>query len=243
MIESLRLSSGQVDVWLVDPASVGEADLLRGEPLLDAVERSRWQALSLAVQRRDFLLGRILLRTTLSLYAAVPPEAWRFGIGQHGRPFVVQPAFGPPLGFTLSRTEGLLALAVASGPEVGVDVEVMRPDIDALTVAKAFFMPTEIADLAQGPKTSLIERFTTIWTLKEAYIKARGLGVTIPLDGFRFDLAGDTPRIAFDAPCPDDTERWRFHAEAPTPHHRLAVAYATPHRLDVRLRWVDAFQC
>ncbi|MCA1586150.1 MAG: 4'-phosphopantetheinyl transferase superfamily protein [Acidobacteria bacterium] len=128
------------------------------------------------------------------------------------------------LRFNLSHTHGLVACVAAVGCDVGVDVEWMDR---ALTndIAERFFSPHEAAELRRLPDAEQSRVFFDYWTLKEAYIKARGLGLAIPLDQFSFRLRPPAPpAIAFEPALDDDPARWQFAQTTPTPRHRLGLA-------------------
>jgi 4'-phosphopantetheinyl transferase len=215
----------RVDVWLTRLDGRVEPHLAAYESLLDPSElerRRRYKAEGAALQH---LVGRALVRTTLSRYAAVDPAAWRFAPNAYGRPAIVEPP-GLGLTFNLSHTDGLVACAVAHGVEVGVDVERVSRRVEVEALARFSFAPAEAEVLAAAPPEERRELFFAFWTLKEAYIKARGMGLALPLDGFAFDLTDPEPRIAFTARCPDDPGRWAFLRRRATPEHRLALAVA-----------------
>jgi 4'-phosphopantetheinyl transferase len=175
--------------------------------------------------RRRFLLTRALVRTMLSRYAAVAPAEWAFITNDHGRPEILdRPRGVPDLRFNLSHTEGLIACAVTIGREVGVDVEHVDRRL-MHDIAGRFFAPREVTDLKALPDSEQPRAFFDYWTLKEAYIKARGFGLALPLADFAFTLAPPAPpRIAFEPGLDDDPETWQFAQAWPTPHHRLALA-------------------
>jgi 4'-phosphopantetheinyl transferase len=192
---------------------------------LTADETARCERFWQEADRARFLIARAMVRTMLSHYVAVPPQAWRLRIETHGRPEIDNlPAGAPDLRFNLSHTDGLVACAVTVGRDVGVDVEyVHRP----LThdVAERFFSAQEAADLRALPKDEQPLVFFDYWTLKEAYIKARGLGLTLPLGQFTFHrFAGHAPRISFAPELHDDPRSWQFAQFWPTRDHRMAVA-------------------
>jgi 4'-phosphopantetheinyl transferase len=227
-----------VHVWLLDaPEDASAARAARCEAMLDDAERARMARYHFEADRRRYLFAHALVRTTLSRYApGTPPDGWRFMTTKHGRPELAPDTPAPPLRFNLSHTAGLVACAVALGRDVGVDVEHVRPPRleprdkaggDAwLEIANAHFAPAEIAALAAEPPAARRARFFAIWTLKEAYIKARGLGLALPLDGFAFELDARAPQIdvRFEAHMNEDAAGWHFAREAPTPTHALAVA-------------------
>jgi len=129
------------------------------------------------------------LRASLSERATwVAPAAWRFGATPHGKPFLLSPRTG--LDVSLSHTRGMAAVAIASGRDVGVDVESFLKPRDALKVAERFFAPEEAAIVrAQSDPESQSEVFFAIWTLKEAVLKADGRGLAGGLDSFVVSLS------------------------------------------------------
>ncbi|HZB93942.1 MAG TPA: 4'-phosphopantetheinyl transferase superfamily protein [Stellaceae bacterium] len=237
---TLPLDENDVDVWLTRLDTLEPHLRARYAQRLSAGEQERWQRFLAQGAADQYLIGRVLLRTTLSRYAAVAEEAWTFETNAYGCPFVAAPACHRDLRFNLSHTEGLVACAVTRGGEIGVDVENIQRVLDPLAIAPAVFAPTEIDDLAAVPPEERHRRFLAYWTLKEAYIKARGMGVSLPLDGFWFELDDGAPRLHFGDQCPDRAERWHVSRWQPTPNHDLALAIATPagRAPRIRLRWI-----
>ena len=237
---ALPLASGRVELWLTATAAVGTALRPRYAQLLDAGEQARWQRFRVDGARDQYLIGRALLRTTLSRYAEVAETEWRFETNAYGCPFVASPAACRDLRFNLSHTDGLVACAVTRQGEVGIDVENTKRTVDPLELAPMVFAAAEIADLAAIPPEGRHARFFSYWTLKESYIKARGMGLSLPLDGFWFELDGDRPRIRFAATCPDRSERWYFEQRQPTASHKLALAVSMRQEAApaIRQRWV-----
>jgi 4'-phosphopantetheinyl transferase len=231
-----RLAVGQVDVWLVAPDEIG-ADRLRSyETLLDERERERWQRFGMPKSRLIHLVARALLRTTLSLYADVAPADWRFETNDYGRPYIAAPDIDQDLRFNLSHTDELVALAIAEGCEIGIDVETLDRQLDTAQIAPTVFEASELSAFQSAPQHQRHDVFFAFWTLKEAYIKARGMGVSLPLDGFAFDLCRPHPRIGFNDRCPDDASRWQFRRFDAAPEHVIAVAVEAPESaVDIRL--------
>ncbi|HEY7646885.1 MAG TPA: 4'-phosphopantetheinyl transferase superfamily protein [Hyphomicrobiales bacterium] len=234
--EMRRLAVGQVDVWLVALDAI-DADRLRGyEALMDAKERERWQRFRMPKSRLIHLVARALLRTTLSLYADAAPTHWRFETNDYGRPYVAAPEIGRDLRFNLSHTDGLVVLAIAEGCEIGIDVETLDRRLDTAEIAPTVFEASELGAFQSAPEHRRRDLFFAFWTLKEAYIKARGMGVSLPLDGFAFDLSRPHPRIGFNDRCPDDASRWQFRRFDAAPEHVIAVAVEAPESaVDIRL--------
>lgn len=214
-----------VDVWVAASTSLDARDLARMATLLTPEETARGARYVRPQDRASFVLTRALVRTTLSRYGPVAPRDWRFVTNAHDCPFVAEAQAGSPvLRFNISHTNGLVALAVARGHRVGVDVEaVTRPVLE--DIPERHFAPDEVRDLRALPAAEQPLVFFDYWTLKEAYIKARGLGLALPLDQFAFALAtGSPPAIRFAAGFDDDPTRWQFWQAWPTPTHRLSLA-------------------
>jgi 4'-phosphopantetheinyl transferase len=206
-----------------DPEAWAQQEAYR--TLMSPEEHERMARLVLERDRRRFLLTRALVRTMLSRYAGVPPAEWAFIANVHGRPEILdRPRGVPDLRFNLSHTEGLIACAVTIGREVGVDVEHIQRRLTH-DVAGRFFAPSEVSRLKALPDDEQARAFFDYWTLKEAYIKARGFGLALPLADFAFTLSpAAPPQIAFEPALEDDPATWQFAQDWPTPVHRLAVA-------------------
>ena len=224
MIELLPLHAVHVDlVSTENPDALASRD--RFLELLSADEHERMSRLVFDRDQRRFLLTRALVRTMLSRYAAVAPGDWAFVANVHGRPELLdRPSGVPDLRFNISHTEGLIACAVTIGREVGVDVEHVGRRLTHDVPAR-FFAPREVADLNAVPEPERHKVFFDYWTLKEAYIKARGFGLALPLADFAFRLSPSSPpEISFEPALPDDPATWQFAQDWPTPVHRLGLA-------------------
>jgi 4'-phosphopantetheinyl transferase len=166
-----------------------------------------------------------LLRLALSQAAPnVAPSDWSFSAGRYGRPFVAAPASSTPLHFSLSHADGCVACVVSRHEAVGVDVETVSRRVAPLSTALRFFAPEEVETLRGLPEPAAIERFFDYWTLKEAYLKARGFGLNLPLDAFAMQVSREAIEISFKPDIADDPRGWRFQLCSPSPSHRLAIA-------------------
>lgn len=212
---------------------LGEEELThRYGVLLSPEERARQKRPTLESKRREILLTRALARTVLSRYAEVDPRDWRFGASANGRPFVASPKVG--FDFNIAHTSGVIVCLVAGTGTVGVDVEMMTRRTDLDEVAAHFFSPAENDALRALPAEDRRERFFTYWTLKEAYLKACGLGLALPLDAFWFSVDAVTPAIAFDARISDEPSAWRFRSFRLSEDHLCATAAkGGPHEIRV----------
>jgi 4'-phosphopantetheinyl transferase len=236
---SLRLAIGQVDIWLTSLRGVSRGLERSYLQLLSEAERAKWQRFVAQDAQLQYLVSRALVRTTLSRYAEVPEHAWQFEVNRYGRPHVSQPRTLREIRFNLSNTSGLVVCAVTASCEVGIDVENIARSLDTDALAPTVFAPVELADFRRNPAGDRRNRFFSYWTLKESYIKARGMGLSIPLDAFWFDLTGPSPLLHVTDRCRDDPQRWHFRQYAPTAAHTMSVAVAAPRGAEpaINLRW------
>jgi len=232
----MGLGVNDVHVWTAVPEDIAApaAASLGGSWLSDA-ERARAARFHFETDRHNYLVAHALVRRALSDYAPVAPQAWAFDVGEHGRPEVRAGLTDVPLRFNLSHTRGLVAVGVCLDLDIGVDVEHVRPRSFTLEVADHYFSAPEVSALRALPVEARRDRFFTYWTLKESYIKGRGLGLAIPLDQFGFDIAGadegagprDRVALWTDEGLGDDASTWWFCADRLGADHRLAVAVRT----------------
>jgi 4'-phosphopantetheinyl transferase len=221
-----RLGRDEVYVWTAVPEEITDPLLHEAYRSLESDdERERRRRLRFARDRHERLVSVALLRTTLARYTEVEAAAWVFERNEHGRPDPVPGQSDPPLRFNLSHARGMVACAVTVDREIGVDVEWIGRRGSTVEIAERYFAPPEVQDLRACPEAERRDRFFAYWTLKESYIKARGLGLRIPLRQFAFHL--DQPpsiRISFGPEIADDARDWQFGLFRPGPAHRLAVA-------------------
>jgi 4'-phosphopantetheinyl transferase len=191
------------------------------DAVLSPDERFRCGRFRAEHDRRDYAAAHALLRTALSRHADTGPADWRFGRSPGGKPHVDAP-HAPS--FNLSHTHGVVACAVAFDLPLGVDVERIDRRMSAAAidaVARRCFSHGEVRALGRAVRADA--RFCELWTLKEAFIKATGAGLSQPLNTVAFDLDDDAS-IRFLPACGVNAAEWRFALYAPSPHSRLAVA-------------------
>ena len=223
---------------MVEPERIRDPELLRAyDALLTHDERVKRDRFHFEKDQHNCLVTRALVRTVLSRYDDVDPKDWRFVTNDHGRPEIAEPEGARSLKFNLSHTNGLIACIVAREREIGVDVEDRERSGQLLDVAHRFFSPTEVAALRKLPKKEQLDRFFLYWTLKESYIKARGMGLAIPLSHFSFNIGlfGHAISIAFDPRLEDDAESWQFTALSYGRRHAVAASFRCKAGEDVRL--------
>jgi 4'-phosphopantetheinyl transferase len=213
------LRAGEVHAWCVDLDAV-DADGGAEAAGLSVDERARATRFHFARDRARFLGGRAALRHLLAGYAGTEPHALVFAQGAHGKPALP----GTGLEFNFSHSGGCAVLAVARGRRVGVDVEQIRAERATLAVARRFFAPAEAAAVAAAAPAERALTFFRCWTRKEAYVKARGEGLSLPLDRFEVPLGPDATS-ALTAARDDHAEpmRWSLRELVPAPHHLGAL--------------------
>ncbi|OLP52975.1 hypothetical protein BJF92_18220 [Rhizobium rhizosphaerae] len=232
-----RLPQDAVHLHLVDDTQVTDpARLQTYARLLTDDETRRAAAFHAPEHRHQFLITRALLRRTLTHYCpGTPAQDWRFTLNAYGRP-AIDGGFAIGLDFNLSHTRGRIALAICRDPSPGVDIEWLDRRVDYAGIADLVLTPDEQRDLAALPEALRAQRFTALWTLKEAYVKARGMGLSIPLReiAVSFDGSGQ-PSIRFGGSLEDDPQRWQVWSLREGPAHRLALALAAPTPRRIRI--------
>jgi 4'-phosphopantetheinyl transferase len=207
------LHPDKVQLWLAFCDEIAEQRLLADyRQLLVEEERQKEARFHFARDRHRYLITRALVRTVLSRYAAVTPQDWRFTENAYGRPQIVNDhAAARRISFNVSHTRSLVVLGVSCERALGVDTEDIQTRHADLDVADRYFSADEVTQLRATPPQLQQARFFEYWTLKESYIKARGLGLSLPLEQFGFDLSQPhRVRIRFHPPPVDEPSRWAF---------------------------------
>jgi 4'-phosphopantetheinyl transferase len=229
-MNSLELTERQIDLWHVFTEKITDPALWDAyRELLSQEEAQRERDFIHKGAQRQFLLGRALLRTALARYTGDNPKAVRFSYNRHGKPAL--DSSGVPLEFSLSHTRGLVVCAVALRDALGVDVEDQSQpsSLTPLELAQRYFAPAETAALAQLPAEERLPAFLDLWTLKEAFLKARGTGLMTPLADFAFSISsGRPPTISFSSPEQDRPDDWQFAHFCLEARHHIALAAHRP---------------
>jgi 4'-phosphopantetheinyl transferase len=173
--------------------------------------------------RHHFIAARGMLRALLSRYLNVRPDELSFGYSAYGKPFLVN-EHGGSVRFNVSHSHGLALFAFAQGPALGIDLEQMRPEVAGEQIAERFFSACEVAALRALPAGQQTEAFFNCWTRKEAYIKARGEGLSLPLDQFDVSLApGEPAALLHTARAADEASRWLMIELSPGAVYKAAL--------------------
>jgi 4'-phosphopantetheinyl transferase len=179
--------------------------------------------------RQAYVLGRGVLRALIANYLRVVPETVNFSYGSKGKPALNKAAC--PLSFNVSNSGEIAVYAFTSNCEIGVDVEHRRRVVEIEPIARRFFAASEVDALLTLPQESRDDAFFNCWTRKEAYIKAVGDGLSVPLDSFEVTLRpGDPARMIALNGSEAEAARWTMHAFTPDPEYTGAIAYRDPER-------------
>jgi 4'-phosphopantetheinyl transferase len=177
--------------------------------ILSDDEAERAERFHFERDRNRFIAARGTLRNILSRYLSCAPSEIRFVYQSGGKPELVPAVSGMgELRFNLSHSANAALYAISRGREIGVDIELIRPDVPWEEIATAFFAPGEIAKLKALPENSRTVGFFNCWTRKEAYVKARGEGLSVRLDKFEVSVAPSEPPTLLRGPNPGEVERW-----------------------------------
>ena len=213
----------EVHIWTAEQTDNLPTELF--ESWLSADETRRYRRYIRKCDRDLFLLAHALLRHTLSQYADVEPADWCFETAEHGRPELVGPLADLNLRFNISHTPGLAVVLISDRVDAGVDVERRSTVADRAALVRRVFAAAERGALQRLPPEERERRFYEFWTLKEAYIKARGLGLTLPLRNFAFTVDRERDiTIEFEEPIRDDPAQWQFALWGPSGVHQGAIA-------------------
>ena len=237
----LKLINNEIHLWFAFPQKINDTDLLNQyQQLLNPEEYQRWQRFHFPRHQHQYLITRALVRTTLSYYADIAPKDWQFSKNQYGKPAIKN--FPQPLFFNLSNTESLIVCAVSQQPQMGVDVESVQHKTSSIEIAQRFFAPQEVEDLNSLSANKQKQRFFQYWTLKEAYIKAKGLGLSLPLEQFAFLVSEKNKSLELSfAPClQEDATQWQAGLLQANENHYASVCILNPKHIHYTLQLKQA---
>jgi 4'-phosphopantetheinyl transferase len=228
------LPNHEVHVWHAD-LGMAQNRLNSLFPLLDLEEQGRASRFKVPGPREQFVSSRAFMRLALGKYLQIEARDVRFRVTEYGKPELKNTS---SVQFNLSHTAGAAVLAIVRHKAVGVDVERVRQDVEAMELAQRFFSAAEVAWLRSQPAAERIASFFACWTAKEAYIKACGTGLSTPLAGFSVTPRAGHEKLQLE--ISDDPQRsrswsiWQLDLE---PSLRCALA-VQGENLTVRLgKW------
>ncbi len=241
LLSQSMIQEDEVQLWLTFDSQIKNQELLNAYlRLLAPCELVRQRKFHFEKHRHQYLVARALVRTVLSFYVngEVTPSEWQFGKNSYGKPHIIHPEFGKKLSFNLSHCESAIVLAITQDRDIGVDIEWLHRQGQTIELASHYFSPLETKQLQSLPAQMQKDRFYDLWTLKESYVKARGKGLSIPLDSFSFEFTHhNNIRIQFAQHHTDTPEYWQFWQIQASHSHRVAIATKsenTPCKLSMR---------
>jgi 4'-phosphopantetheinyl transferase len=228
----------EAHIWVAFPAEHSDPLLLATYGgWLSSEEEQRCANLHFFRDQLAFLVGHALLRSALSWYSGVPPAELAFSRNPHGRPELQVPKDLCSIRFNTSRTRGVEVCLIVLAIDAGVDVEKTSRHVEPTEIASHLFSPEEAADLRSLSEAMQRERFYSYWTLKEAYAKALGMGLSLPFNRFGFDLDADGgPRLVTGRQHQDDPRSWQFVQLRPAPSYILSAALRRGYGPDMKIK-------
>lgn len=230
--DDLNLGARHVDIWRLSldlpPDSVRAM-----KSTLSAEEAQRADRFRFEKDRSRFIVSHACLREILARYLGSDPARLAFSINEYGKPSLTHSR----LEFNLSHSGNLALIAVTWNRKVGVDVERIREGISSLVIARQYLSKAEMAELQSLPPEQRVNAFFICWTRKEAYIKAQGLGLSLPLVSFDVSLTPNQPAVLrATRPDPHEAARWTLRSLPTDTEHEAAAAVEG---LDVEFRLWD----
>jgi 4'-phosphopantetheinyl transferase len=226
----LQLQPDEVHVWLADLDEPSPDSL---KSLLTEDEIVRAERFHFEKDRKHYIVARALLRKLLAAYLGTTAGELRFNYAEKGKPSLAG-VENSLLNFNLAHSHAKAIYAFSRGRELGVDLEFIREDFGGEEIAERFFSPGEIAALKNAPPELTKEAFFHCWTRKEAYIKARGEGLSMPLDVFDVTLLpGEPAALLRNHKEPAEVTRWSMQS-VPVPDGFVAALVAEGHSFKLK---------
>jgi 4'-phosphopantetheinyl transferase len=216
-----RLTGTDVHVWAV-PLRVGSDRLAALRALLSPDEIAKADRIVVPGKREQSAVARGTLRELLAEYTGIAARELEFEYEEKGRPFLADGSLATA--FNVTHSGDLALIAVTREGVIGVDVERIDPKVELLAIGERFFSATEHAQLSACSEEDRPLAFFRCWTRKESYLKARGTGLTTPLDQFDVTLLdGDPPQLLETRFDPGDAARWTLTELMPAPGYPGAL--------------------
>lgn len=225
----------EVHIWYCDPLAIqNKSKLAAYESILSADEAEQYQRFHYEKDRHSYLVSHALLRSSLSKYSDAHASSWGFSRNAHGKPGLAAGSSMAELRFNLTHTERLSACVIALNKSCGIDAESTNRKNKLDAVAKRMFADEELRCLDES---NIQHQFYYYWTLREAYVKAKGTGLSGSSKDFYFDLdinemTADVHRL--DGKQAED-EQWQFRLYEPSSEHVLALAYESDQPVRVKI--------
>ena len=221
------------NIWLLDFSLLTENHIAKLSNILSPEELTRAQTFK--HKQHHFLATRALMRKVLAYYTGEPTTSLEFARREQGKPYLTNSPF--PIYFNLSHSGNFAALAVSTAGEIGIDIETIRTR-NFLAIAERYYHADELKQLLATPEAKREQLFFKLWTLKEAFFKATGGGISSGLDKAVFDLSDTYIQARFAAELEVNEHEWRFQQEFITPTTLVALALQTNE--SIQHQWFDS---
>lgn len=185
-------NTGEIHIYRLQ-IKCGTDRLLSDRSLLNAAELERAGRFHYEKDRQTYVRTRATLRRLLGRYLNVAPASLSFKYSEYGKPLLPSGSRAGNISFNVSHSGGYALLAFTREADIGVDLELMDPTIDTTELTKRFFSQTERDQLLRLPAAEQIPAFYRTWTRKEAFLKAHGVGLSLPLDAFAVTIELELP--------------------------------------------------
>ncbi len=216
----LHLAENEVHIW---KAALRWDEIAQLSELLAPDELARATRFHFAKDTLEYTIARGLLRLILSTYLEVKPQTIEFAYNAYGKPSLASESSNG-LQFNLSHSHGLALYAITRSGSVGIDLEYIRQDLAWQQIAQQYFSPAEVTALNQVAEVERCQAFFHGWTRKEAYIKARGQGLSIPLNQVEVSLDPESAALLTTPHQPQAIDHWTLHAITPEANYTGAIA-------------------
>ena len=203
-----RLQSGELHIWRIEL----DRDDGQWQPLMALLsndEQIKADRYRFEKHRRRYILGRATLRNLLGSYLDRAPDTFRFSYNSHGKPFLANDDSG--LRFNVSHSGEIMLAAFVLNSEIGIDIEAIQQDIDYMGIGQRWFSEQESNTLRDLPEEQRIGAFFRAWARKEAYIKARGIGLSYPLNRFSVSMDETSPALLEHQDGSQEIKSWQIH--------------------------------
>jgi 4'-phosphopantetheinyl transferase len=240
--DPIALEGPVVHIWKAN-LSGNQADASRFQQIMSQDELARAERFRFAADRRRFVITRGWLRTLLSRYLKVAPQSIRFAYGPYGKPSVAETRpYRRDIKFNVAHSGELAVLAFTCIGEIGIDVEQIRTDFDIDDIAGSYFSAAEVASLKKISPAERYEAFFSCWTRKEAFVKAKSLGLSFDLDQFDVNVGATVPaRLLRIRPNQKEVRAWSMSSVDVDPGYVASVAVAGHNWRAVQMQCDDVF--
>lgn len=232
----------EVHVWSCSPDDIIDEEKIKFcRSLLSVEELEKYHRFISDKDKHSYLVTHALLRSALSSYVDIAAPSWQFIVGENGKPELVLIENQPAFTFNITHTNKLSACAISVKRSVGVDAEYVKRQSNLEAIARRMFAEKELLHL-QASKNKQ-QDFYYLWTLREAYVKALGTGLSGSAEQFYFDIKFDEKsdkknavvKVIENNETHDVIVGWQFNIYQPESEHVISLAYESPQPLAVKL--------